>query len=199
MEVKLIESENNPRHLEIWLGDDFLMTIDKRLYRKNLTQIRKMTNIHEDVVILEQKVATNYLLSILARRAYTTYELRKKLKDKLISITSVDYALEKVSSYLSDDDLIESIIRVEISKGKGGRVIEQKVIKRSGKAREVVKDLVAAQYVEEDQLVMAIALVRKKLKGALDYKTRAKVLRFLVGRGFSYQTAQEALTKGAVE
>lgn len=199
MEVKLIQSDQNQRHLHIMAGDELIKTIDKSLYKKHLTNISHMTNIQEELEILEQKVALNYALFLLSRRSYSTFELKKKLKEKLISRAAIDLTLSKCEGYISDEELILSIIRVEAGRGKGERAIVEKLVKRMGRNREEMAGLVEENYTTESRQAKAIQLLKKKFPGCLTYETKAKALRHLVGRGFSYQIASEAVSRSQHE
>ena len=67
---------------------------------------------------LEEKISTQYALSLLSKRDYTTLELRNKLLVKF-SQGSVHFALSKLQAYLRDEDLIKRLITKEINNGSG--------------------------------------------------------------------------------
>ncbi len=195
MEVKINPSEENQRHLHIWQGDLYIKKVDKILFKRHLAQIRKMTNIQQEIEILEKKVAYSYLLYLLSRQSYSNHELKKKLSSRLFSSESIAYVLDKASCYICEEELMNSIIRIEVSKGKGERVIVEKLAYRLGLQREEVADMVREKYSSETQERKAIEIVKKKFKGEIDQAKKVKALRFLVSRGFSYQIASIAMLR----
>lgn len=195
MEVKVAQNSQNPRHLDVYVQEELVKIIDKTLYKRCLRDIRKMKNLEEEFKVLEQRVSLNYTLFLLGRRAYSTFEITKKLKEKLISQSSIDLTLSKCTDYISDEDLIASIIRVESGRGKGKRAIMTKLTQRLGKTRDELEGWLETHYPEDSELERAVALSGKKYRKTLSFEEKGKAIRFLVGRGFSYPIAKEALFK----
>ena len=193
MEVKVAQSSQNPRHLDVYIKDEFIKTVDKSLYRRHLKDIHNVRDVKRDLARLERKISLNYTLFLLGRRAYSSYEISKKLKEKLISQASIEESLRKCSHYISDEDVIASIIRVESSKGKGKRAIMNKLSQRLGKKRDELDGWLEAHCSEDSELERAISIATKKFRKLLTFEEKGKAIRFLVGRGFSYQIAKEAL------
>ncbi len=188
MEVKLIPSLRKPNHLEIWAGETLIKTVDNSLFKKKIREITNSSNIHEKLEILEKKIALNYVIFLLSRRAYSSHELKNKMKERLISTASQQYVLSQVSPYLDDEKLLESIVRVEKSKGKGERAIVRKVATRLGLSLQEASRIVESGYCFQDQVDNAITLLKKK-----PLLQKEKALRFLVGRGYSYSAASQAV------
>ncbi len=186
MEVKIIASEKNRRHLEIWAYETLIKIVDKSLFKKKIKDITDPSNIHEQLEILEKKIALNFAYFLLSRKSYSNHELKKKLTDRLISTASQEYVLNQIATYLNDEELLESIVRVEKGKGKGERAIVGKVATRLGIPYQEAKEVVESRYSFEDQVISATKLLRKKPF------PKEKALRFLLGKGYSYSAASQA-------
>ena len=187
MEVKLVASFKNFRHLEVWYEDKLVATVDKSLFKKKIQLLTATTNIHEQFEILEKKIAYQYAIWLLSRRSYSTWEIKKKLKEKLIRDSSVTYVIEKLSSFLNDEELCLSILRTQSAQGKGERVMIQKISQRLGISWDQAKQAVESVYNEQDQIKKAVFLLQKKARD------QGKALRFLLGRGFPYSIALQAI------
>lgn len=157
----------------------------------------------------EKKTALVAAVEILAKRLVSTAELRSKLAaKKLFSPAEIDEAVLAVKRMgaLHDDFLAEDVARSYRSRGYGParirmalrkRGIPQKIIEQTlnGKDKdEPVNDTGADSSSEDGENAFAV-LHRKAAQFRREpdvRKRKAKAVRCLVGRGFTYEDAINA-------
>ena len=155
----------------------------------------------------EKKTALVAAVEILARRLVSTAELRSKLAaKKLFSSAEIDDAVLAVKRMgaLHDDFLAEDIARSYRSRGYGPARIRTALRKR-GIPNEIIEQVLngndeePAATSELEQSAdgeNAFAVLHRKAaqfrREPDPRKRKAKAVRCLVGRGFSYEDAIEA-------
>jgi len=160
----------------------------------------------------EKKTALVAAVEILAKRLVSTAELRSKLAaKKLFSPAEIDEAVLAVKRMgaLHDDFLAEDVARSYRSRGYGPARIRMALRKR-GIPQEIIERTLNGNKEEEDRFSSdpgpgsgvsadgdnAFAVLHRKaaqFRREPDVRKRkAKAVRCLVGRGFSYEDAIEA-------
>ena len=161
----------------------------------------------------EKKTALVAAVEILARRLVSTAELRSKLAaKKLFSPAEIDEAVLAVKRMgaLHDDFLAEDIARSYRSRGYGPARIRMALRKR-GIPNEIIEQVLNGKEEEDtapgefetgsdsnrsDDGDNAFAVLRRKAaqfrREPDPRKRKAKAVRCLVGRGFSYEDAINA-------
>lgn len=146
----------------------------------------------ERLEALEQKACTEQLLSALERRDLSRAEAAEKL-DRLGFLPqfvepSVSFAC--AHRFINDLRYASSFIDRKKRQGWGRRRIERELAHR-GVAYEELEGYPEAYFSDEDDLQRARALLaRKSVPAAKPYE---KLVRFLMGKGFPYGTAAEAV------
>lgn len=192
MEVKIEQSLENSRILEIFLDKESHKLIYKSLYKKELHKIRNFKDFSTEFAALEKKTAFAFCLNALSKRSYTKFELEKEMKKRLISGEASQYAIERVEAYLDDESYLKRIIEVLSHRGKGPQAIFVQMRKKTDLATPKLFQLIEENLPFESQLEKAKELVRKK--GPIqDRKQQARVYRFLLSRGYSGEIAQKAV------
>jgi len=142
---------------------------------------------------ITKKDLWNRAIGLLSRREYSKGELRDKL-----SLMSTELDIESVLSdleaagYQSDTRFVESFLRMRISQGHGLMRIRFD-LKRKGVEEYLIEDAVHANDV--DWFELAVDLYKRKYalsSKVLDYKERARRVRFMSQRGFSFDEIQYA-------
>ncbi len=134
-----------------------------------------------------------YCIKLLARREYSRYELQQKLSqqdfDKSIIDKCLDYLLEE--NYQSDERFTEMYCRTRISQRYGKLKIAYE-LKQKGINEYLINDNIS-KY-EDTYLENAIHLIKRKAttnnikKFFSDFSLKSKITRFLVGKGYDYDT-----------
>lgn len=192
MEVKIEPKAENARILEVFLQGESQKLINKVLYKRHLSKIRSFKNFIEEFTALEKKVALGFCLTILAKRAYTKFELTKEMEKRLISEDAISSALGKVAPYLDDEAILKRLVEVHAQRGKGARAILVYLRKKTDLNYAKLMQMIEENLPFEVQLEKAKALIEKKGRPQ-DRKEMARIYRFLLSRGYSHDIAQRAL------
>ncbi len=128
--------------------------------------------------------AVNYLLYLLSKRDYSEQELRRKLQQKEYNTEEIEQAIEKAQSnnWQSDERFCSAFIRYRALQGIGPRRLQQE-LKLKG-----IKDWLISQELENaevDWFELAEQVFEKKRPTQWDMKTKQKMWRFMLSRGFS--------------
>ncbi len=148
----------------------------------------------------DRQNAKAYLYSMIARKARTTKEARDRLYEKGFHKDAVEYAIEAVSSYGYLDDAQYAKNFVENSlRNKGGYRLK-KEMQLKGVSEENINEALT-EIDDEVERDSAKILGAKYLKGKSleDEKVREKLFRFLVSRGYSYDTVKSTIKELGVE
>ncbi|MBD1584023.1 regulatory protein RecX [Pseudoalteromonas sp. S16_S37] len=149
----------------------------------------------------EKQKLKNYVLWLLGRQEYSKKELSQKLKAKQADDNLIENLLQWCESlgYIDDNRYCESFLRRQINKGLGlKRVLAEAGNK--GVDRALLMQLIDAQ--EIDWFELASDTYTRKFTSTpqkLDYKEKAKRVRYMMYRGFSYEEidfAMQAATMG---
>lgn len=129
---------------------------------------------------------------ILSRRAYSERELSKKLLQKGFDEDQITEVICYLSErgYLNDAALCGILVRKYMNCGKyGKKAIMNKILQR-GVSGDIIQGIMAVHNF--DELSQAIHLMEKVLNKENKPIDKAKAGRFLMNRGFSYSTIQQA-------
>lgn len=171
------------------------------LYKGELKSfsLKEGAEVGEDTIqrIEEQvlnKRATRYAMNLLVKKDYTSKELTDKLTRAGYTENSAGAALSYVSSYHYVDDLSYARRYLETYSDRKSVRKMQMELRQKG-----ISDELFAQARDEAQMEDETDTLRyyaQKKARSLDLtqeKDRQKLLRFLVGRGFSFTSAREML------
>ncbi|MBE0369494.1 regulatory protein RecX [Pseudoalteromonas sp. MMG013] len=143
----------------------------------------------------------NYVLWLLARQEYSHKELIKKLRAKEAPESYIEELLvwcERLG-YIDEARYCDSFLRRQINKGFGQKRVLAEAMNK-GVDRAQLLQLIETLEVDWFQLAQD-AYVKKYAVTApnLDYKDKAKRVRYMMYRGFSYEEidfAMQAATMG---
>lgn len=136
-------------------------------------------------------------LRLLARRAYSRRELAERLAKKEYPAAAVDAELARLAraGLLDEDELARSIRRDRLRQGKGRRAIAGELWRRGVEPSAAARAL--AELAPEDA---AEALVGSAAKAMAKHpqwrelpRERAKVVRYLLARGFDAAEVRQVL------
>lgn len=133
--------------------------------------------------------ATSYIL----KGGHTVKQVCGYLKEKGYDGKTIAKVVDKLCSYGYLDDLSYAKTYVELKKsGKGKRLLEVE-LKRKGVSDDVI-DCVFEDVGDEDENAYNVA--KKYLKSKpLDENTKPKCYRYVVSKGFSYDSAKSAVER----
>ena len=140
-------------------------------------------------------------MDILTHRDKTEKELREKLSSDGYEPKEVDAALDYVRSYGYIDDERYARSYVSYRAEKKGRLILKSELTGRGIDPDLADRILDEQLTQVDEDAVIIACIEKKLRGSYpdclpardDEKEYAKLLRYLAGRGYSFDAIRRVM------
>ena len=193
-------------------GRAFLMRTDKsgeyqRIHpdivaEYSLFEGKTLSNETLKTVISENNFRTAWdsALRMLSRRAHCVRELRNKLIRKGTANTVADRVISECRrlELLNDAKFAKEYIQELKESGCALRMIRAKLAKK-GVPQEIQDAELEHSFLNDDEIEAAITALKKKLphlKREKDpRKHREKLFRFMVSRGFSFETIETAREK----
>lgn len=129
-------------------------------------------------------------MDLLARREHSRLELERKLLKRFSDrLETIEAELDKLAAegLQSDERLAEAFIRARSNRGQGPSKIRME-LRGKGLNDDAISLAFEASAVDWYELVHEVAQKKfgQQLEAARDLKLKARVFRFLQGRGFSY-------------
>ncbi|MBI5274623.1 MAG: regulatory protein RecX [Chlamydiales bacterium] len=161
-------------------------------YKKNqkkIHHIKQEDQLSEIIGLIEYQEGIAYSIALLARRAYTTFEMKKKLSARIFSSPIIDEIIHELSDkkYLNDEENIGCFLRYFIKKGYGPLYMQQKLKEKFNKNFSM-KDIDPFFSKEEQQEVL-LRIIKKKIgtKDKTDKKVMCALYRYLQSKGFELE------------
>ena len=140
----------------------------------------------------EKDYAFNKALNLLSRFRKTKAEIKEYLAENGFLEETVNYVLEKLDEYKFINDKDIAVDFAKNSEKYGKRLIEYKLKRRGVSEGDIAEGVESI----EDESERAVAVLTKYLKGKPDdYKTKTKAFKYLISKGFDYETAKAALQR----
>ncbi len=151
----------------------------------------------EIALAAERKVVARKVFAMLDRRLQPVARLRGKLMDRGHSLAAVDAVMAQMreQGLYSDRRYAEAFCRdCLLSRTVGRRYLVQKLREKQipGDIAATVAAEILDRETEVDLATRAATTRWRKIRGPADYKALAKVVRFLMGRGFDVGLANKA-------
>lgn len=138
--------------------------------------------------------AKEYLLGMIGRVYKSEFEYRSKLKQKQFKFDSIDKAIEFAKGYGYIDDLIFAKKYIEANKAKAGVFKIKYDLRAKGVKSQDIDEALGHIEIEEDE--SALRLANKYLNNKdLNIKTKQSLNRYLLSKGYSYDTVNGILEK----
>lgn len=199
--TKIEKQKKDKRRYNIWVDDEFFCG----LYDDTILKygIRKNDEISEDKInrikdfdeyIYGKKVAYDYL----SYRVRTVSELRKKLKSKKISESSVEKILAHLSELglTNDEEFAAQLIKEKISrKPIGKKLLRQKLFEK-GVPKAVSEDAIEKAFTQVSEKDLARENFKKyypKIKDREIKDQKKMTFDYLARRGFDYGIINEII------
>ncbi len=125
-------------------------------------------------------------LHLLEQRDYTSAKLRRKLEESGYPPEAIDSAMAFVEEYhyVDDERYTRRYIRIQQDR-RSARRIEQDLIKK-GVDRELISSCIQEEYTADPRVQIQALLAKKGYDPEHSTRQeRAKLYRFLAGRGFT--------------
>ena len=140
-------------------------------------------------------------LSLLSARELSESQLRARLRRRKCDADDIDQAISRLKAdrTLNDRRVAVAIARMESAiKHRGrGRVIQK--IRQAGIDGDIADEAAREVFQDVDEAELLDRALERKLRGTaiteLDDKGRARIIRALVGQGFSFDAVMKRLRK----
>lgn len=140
----------------------------------------------------EKSQAVDKAMTHLSATMKTEWQMRDFLAKKGYTEAVIDYVMERLAYYNFVDDYAYCRAYVNSVSGKGRRAIEADLIKRKAKREAIASVLDEFEESDDD----AFELLQKYLRGKeINKASLMKGYKYLLSKGFSYDTAQSATEK----
>lgn len=152
-----------------------------------------LRKIYEDILKPRIKKRALYYLRSSDK---TEWEVRRKLRESLYPDELIDYALEFLKGYGFVDDGRYAENFVEARRGRDSKREIMQKLRRKGIASEKI-DSLSDELLAEDEEELCREKLLKYVRGRdlSDPKERARAYRYMLGKGFSYDTVNAAMQK----
>jgi regulatory protein len=129
-----------------------------------------------------------YLLSLLARREYSRFELSNKLYQKGASDIEIESLLTKFekAGFQSDKRFAECFFRYQVSKLRGPvRILSEMKVK--GISKDIYENLIQRSDIDWHEVLIKAYIKKFKTEPIVitDYKLKTKKVNYLLAQGFS--------------
>lgn len=140
-----------------------------------------------------------YAMNLLARREYSASELQDKLRSKTSNNLVIDEVVRQlqVDGLQSDQRFAEAFVRMRLRQGKGKRLVARE-LQQKGIPTTLIQEFLA----EDNQWEEALRdLIQRRFSGqiATEPKQKARQLRYLQARGFTYEQIRSAIDSSEEE
>lgn len=189
---------NNPKRCNIYLDGSFFCGLELETVMKNRLKVGAEIDelrLMEIQAESETSVALNKALNFISRSKKTEKQIEDYLKSKGYRENTVKAVTEKMKNYsfIDDYDYAESYLK-SYSDKKGKRLLALELKKRGVDERTIEEALNGVEDETEEEACSAIA--EKYLKNkTIDKPTIMKCYKYLLGKGFSYDSAKSAVEK----
>lgn len=142
----------------------------------------------------EKEVALDKAMSFLSATRKTEKQVREHLSAKGYLGSVQDYAVEKLRGYgfLNDGEYAEAFVE-SMAKKKGSRLMRMELRGKGISDEEI--DVALETLDEQTEVETATGIAQKYMRGkTFDPQTLQKAYRYLLGKGFSYEVAKNALS-----
>lgn len=150
---------------------------------------------------MSKQECKNHAIKIIERSIKTQNQVEEKLKDKGYSSEDISYAIAFLKEYnfINDSYYSKCYIRDKIK--TQGKIKIKNSLLRKGVAPEIIEeqfcctdDCNIAEAESEGAKKMALKKYKLIVKRETDkYKIKGKLLRFLIGRGYSYDLSYKTV------
>lgn len=130
----------------------------------------------------------------LTPRVRSEFEVRRKLKEKGFNDDTIALAIERLKELrlLDDADFARRMTKDLVNLKGRGRYYIQRKLKEKGIGPETIDAAIESVFAEINELEVAQRLATRKIRISIgDPKERARIGRFLQGRGFSWDIINE--------
>jgi regulatory protein len=185
----------------IFIDDEFKFGLDEgTLIKFDLRKGLEVTQ--EDIDKIENEEvnakAFNAAASFLKTRERSRKEIRDKLKTKEYSEGVIEKVLEKLErlDIVNDKRFAEMFVRDRMKLNPKGKKVLQMELAQKGIDRNITEEVLGEMLNNDNEIELAkkvLEKVEKKYSGLEEKARRDKIIKYLLGKGFSYNLIEKIL------
>jgi regulatory protein len=159
-------------------------------------QAETLQELQSALETAEKRGARNFIIRRLALKSYSSYELQRLLKERLVSDATAHLLLSefKALGYLDDEQWLEGYIKSCQAQKYGPRAIASK-LRKKGVPEDVASAAIAQSCSSEDSdsAIKRLLTTRYRSRNLSIYKEKQKVVAALLRRGFTFDAIIKAI------
>ena len=201
MKITSIEKQKKEGRYNIFLDGEFAFGLYKEtIYEFGLRVNDEITPKQAEEIKTRDEIGFGKRVAyrFLNYKQRSEKEVRKKLKEKKLSDGSIDIVISSLKDlkYINDESYAKSYLQSKIlRKPEGKRVLKMKLVDK-GIPKEIAENILSEQYPPETETEKAAELLRKyekKVRAKTPAEKKQKCFRFLLSKGFDFDTVNEVL------
>lgn len=196
MIIENIEYSDKYNLIRITISGEKFFIDNDLYYENNLEKGKEIDfNLYKEILANDEfNRAKNFALNKISYSQKSTYEIKKKLKEKDFSEDIIEKIIAYLDSYgfLDDKAYVKAYIRDkdEISKWSRGKI--SYMLKRKHIDDRLIEDYIDL-IDDKREAEKAGFFADKKIKNDFSYENRVKVFRHLAGKGFDIDIINQVL------
>jgi regulatory protein len=197
--TKIEPQKRNPRRRSVFIDGRFAFGVDEEVVsRLGLEKGESLTETRIGKILAgkSENEAKEAALRFLSFRRRTEKEIRDKLRGRGFDQKAIKKTIEKLKGYdlINDHEFATAWVKDRLAhRPRGKRLLRQELWKK-GIAKDII-DQVTEQLCQNEgrSASEVLARARKRYESLEPQVARRRMLGLLVRRGFSYETAKDAL------
>jgi regulatory protein len=197
--TKIEPQKRNPRRRSVFIDGRFAFGVDEEVVsRLGLEKGESLTETRIGKILAgkRENEAKEAALRFLSFRRRTEKEIRDKLRGRGFDQKAIKKTIEKLKGYdlINDHEFATAWVKDRLAhRPRGKRLLRQELWKK-GIAKDII-DQVTEQLCQNEgrSASEVLARARKRYESLEPQVARRRMLGLLVRRGFSYETAKDAL------
>ena len=195
--------KNHPSRLSIFLDGNFYCGVSEEVAIKH--QLKKGMNVDENELkeLLHDEELSNakkYVYTILARRMYSSSEIRKKLKEQGYTDEIIDNVILMMEGYgyLNDKTFAEEWIQSRRQNNPKGKIVLKRELTQKGIEGDIIEEVFNQSFDESQQSEIALDMARRQSRSYRNddpISARRKLQGYLIRRGFDFETVRNVVDK----
>jgi regulatory protein len=197
--TRIQAQRKNPRRRSIFIDGKFAFGVDEEVVSKlGLEKGEGLTErkINEILIRKNENEAKQVALRFLSFRRRTEKEVKDKLKKKDFDEKTIKSTIEKLKEFdlINDSEFATAWVKERLAhKPRGKKLLRQELWKK-GIKKDIIDQVTEELCQDEDKSASELLdRIRKRYKSLEPKIARRRMLSLLLRRGFSYETAKNAL------
>lgn len=183
----------------MFLDDDHIQNLHVSIFGRKPPLPRSISSKEEladCVAALEYQGTKRFLFYCLARRNYTSQQVKKKLKELLVNEQTASQVIEEMQQlgYLNDEDFVQNYVKSMLAQKKSSKYIVAKLRTKGIQPAHTIKFLDELDT-DDQRMENLVGLLqgRYKLNKSTDYHTKQKIIASLFRKGFDIDDIKKAI------